>query len=104
MNAEAIRRSVLVGTLLLAGTCSARAQAPTAYLSRGIEAYQALDYDAAAGWLRRALTPPLVEGLPVPDQARGLAYLGATERFRGRADSPASVFRRLLRQRLRSQR
>jgi hypothetical protein len=97
VNAEALRRSVVLGTLLLAGTCSARAQAPAAYLSRGIEAYQALDYDAAAGWLRRALTPPLVEGLPAPDQVRGLAYLGATERFRGRSDSAESAFRRLLR-------
>jgi len=97
VNAPIVRRGAGLIVLLLVGSCPALAQAPTAYLSRGISAYEALDYDAAAGWLRRALTPPLVEALPAPDQVRGLAYLGATEQFRGRADSAAAVFRRMLR-------
>ena len=92
-----VRRGAGLILLLLVGSCPALAQAPVAYLSRGISAYQALDYDAAAGWLRRALSPPLVEALARPDQVRGLAYLGATEQFRGRTDSAAAVFRRMLR-------
>ena len=75
----------------------ADAQQSMAYLTRGIGSYRALEFDSAAGWLRRALTPPLVEALPVTEQVRGLAYLGATERFRGRSDSAAAAFRRMLR-------
>ncbi|HTK56331.1 MAG TPA: hypothetical protein VL295_05865 [Gemmatimonadales bacterium] len=86
----------LAGTSIDART-PAFAQAPTAYLARGMESYQALEYNAAAGWLRRALTPPLVDGISPPDQVRALAYLGATERFRGRTDSAAAAFRRMLR-------
>lgn len=91
------RRQVLVPLLLAAINTPAAAQAPLAYLERGIDSYQGLEYDAAAGWFRRALTPPLVEALSPADQLRGLAYLGATERFRGRADSAAAAFRRMLR-------
>ena len=95
------RRLVLI-LLGLAGahagaTTPALAQAPAAYLARGMESYQALEYDAAAGWLRRALTPPLVDGISSTEQIRALAYLGATERFRGRTDSAAAAFRRMLR-------
>jgi hypothetical protein len=82
---------------LLAPARRVTAQAPSAYLARGIGSYQALEFDSAAGWLRRALTPPLVQELPVADQLRGLSYLGATERFRGRADSAAAAFQRMLR-------
>jgi hypothetical protein len=88
---------LIVVLLLASGVRSAMAQQPMAYLERGIGSYRALEFDSAAGWLRRALTPPLVEALPVPEQVRGLAYLGATERFRGRSDSAASAFRRMLR-------
>lgn len=97
MIALMLRRGVGVIALLLLGSCPALAQAPASFLTRGIDAYQALDYDGAAGWLRRALSPPLVEALLPAEQVRGLAYLGATERFRGHVDSAASVFRRMLR-------
>lgn len=97
MSSTLVRRGAGLILLFLVGSCPALAQAPAAYLSRGVSAYQALDYDAAAGWLRRALSPPLVEALPRTEQVRGLAYLGATEQFRGRADSATAVFRRMLR-------
>jgi len=83
--------------LLAIGAGRAEGQQPMAYLDRGIGSYRALEYDSAAGWLRRALTPPLVEALPLPEQVRGLAYLGATEQFRGRSDSAVAAFRRMLR-------
>jgi hypothetical protein len=93
-------RSIGGIALLLAVLCAdatATAQAPTAYLSRGISSYQTLEYDSAAGWLRRALTPPLIEGLRPADQVRALVYLGATERFRRRNEAAINAFRRMLR-------
>lgn len=91
------RLFVVVLLRALLGVVPLAAQAPASYLARGIASYEALEYDVAAGWFHRALTPPLVEGLSPPELTRGLAYLGATERFRGRVDSAASAFRRMLR-------
>lgn len=74
---------------------AARSQTPAEYLASGIRAYQDLELDAAAALLRRAADP---EAGLVPDQrARALAYLGATEVFRGQRDSAQAAFRRLVR-------
>lgn len=70
------------------------AQSGPELLAQGVRAYQNLDYDAATGFLRRSLaaTPALAD----TTRARALSYLGATEVFRGRRDSAAAVFRRLV--------
>ena len=92
------RLSLLLAVAPLS-TCATAvaAQGATGYVTRGIGSYRSLQFDSAAGWLRRALTPPLLDGLPTSDQVEALAYLGATERFRGRNDSAAAAFHRMLR-------
>lgn len=73
-----------------------RAQAADELLAQGIRSYQSLEYDAAAGLLRRSLA--LVGERPLADsgRARAYMYLGATEIFRGRRDSALVAFRRLV--------
>lgn len=87
-----------MGLVLVAAAAAPRpgaAQTAADLLSQGIRAYQGLDYEAAAGFLRRGLA---AGGGVTPDSTRIqlLTYLGATEVFRGRRDSAASVFRRLI--------
>lgn len=65
-------------------------------IARAARAYQNLEFDVAAGFLRRALAPPAGDSLPWAERARALTYLAATERFRNRADSALAVFRRLV--------
>lgn len=74
----------------------AHAQAPSDLLARGIEAYQNVEYGIAAALLRRELARRPSRDLPEPEQARALVYLGAADLFRGRRDSAAAVFRRLV--------
>lgn len=69
------------------------AQAPRDALARGIQAYQALDYEDAASLLARALADDSANGLSPLDRLRALSYLGATELFRGNRDSAAALFR-----------
>ncbi len=73
-----------------------RAQTPSELVSRGIRAYQNLDYDSAAAMLSAALVRPGA-ALADSDRVRGLVYLGASELYRDRRDSAAAVFGRLLR-------
>jgi hypothetical protein len=75
---------------------AASAQSARELLDQGIRAYRNLDFDAAAGFLRRSLVAPAGQALPDSARARALTYLGATEVFRGRRDTAAAVFRRLL--------
>ena len=65
-------------------------------VKRGMAAYRALEFDAAAALLRLSLTGP--DGAALPDQVRAetYTYLGATEYFRGRADSSVAAFRSAL--------
>lgn len=74
----------------------AAAQSGTELLTQGIRAYQNLDYDVAAGFLRRSLAVAASQALADTARVRALSYLGATEVFRGRRDSAATVFRRLV--------
>ena len=73
-----------------------RAQSGRELLDQGVRAYRNLDFDAAAGFLRRSLVVPPAQALSDSARARALIYLGATEVFRGRRDSATAVFRRLL--------
>jgi hypothetical protein len=74
----------------------ARAQAPADQLSRGVRSYQNLDFDNAATSLRAALAQTGPAALSDSDRARAMVYLGATELYRGRRDSAAAAFGRLL--------
>ncbi len=65
-------------------------------IDRGIRAYQNLDYDNAVVLLRRALAAPPSDTVPVAVVVRALSYLAASEVYRGRRDSAAVVFRRLV--------
>ena len=60
-------------------------------ITRAIAAYQDLDFDLAAGLLRRALDGQLADS----DRVRALAYLGAAEHYRVRPDSAIAAFRQL---------
>jgi hypothetical protein len=75
---------------------SAPGASPAARLARGIRAYGDLDFDSAATALRGALDSTVAPRLLVSDRVRALAYLGATELYRGNRDSAAAAFARLL--------
>lgn len=80
----------------VAAPATLAAQAADELLAQGIRSYQGLEYDAAAGLLRRSLG--LTGERPLTDSTRTRAYmyLGATEIFRGRRDSALTAFRRLI--------
>ena len=88
-------RALLALGVVLAVPRGAGAQSAAEYLASGVRAYQDLEFDRAAGLLRRATTPG--DGLAAADLTRGLAYLGATEILRNRPDSARSAFGRLVR-------
>jgi hypothetical protein len=91
-----IRRARLALSLLcLLLPAAAAAQDPGEFLASGIRAYRDLEFDLAAGLLRRATASG--DRLAAADLARGLEYLGATEVFRGERDSARAVFGRLVR-------
>ncbi|MBI1722707.1 MAG: hypothetical protein HYR48_02235 [Gemmatimonadetes bacterium] len=93
-----MRRAAGVAFLILAAASPRRgdAQTPAEFLRRGVEAYQNLDYDAAATLLRGALAAPPGGDAPDAGRTRALVYLAATEVFRGNRDSAAAAFRRLV--------
>lgn len=80
----------------LAGPRAAGAQAAADVLAQGVRAYEDLEFDAAAGLLRRALAFQGTDVLARADVARALIYLAATELFRGRPDSAVAASRRLV--------
>jgi hypothetical protein len=95
-----MRRAVVVlglASLVGATAGSLRAQTPFDQLTRGMRAYQNLDYDSAAVFLRDALLRPGQPALDDSGRVRALVYLGATELFRGHRDTATAVFGRLLR-------
>src|SRR5258705_12092899 len=81
---------------IAAAVPAAAAQAGTGLVARAVTAYEGLELDAAAGMLRRALTPPLADSLGSAERARALSYLGAIEVLREHRDSAVAVFRRLV--------
>lgn len=92
-----MRRGGAVALLILAAAAPrGNAQTPAELLSRGMRAYQNLDYDAAATLLRNALAAPPGADAQDAERTRALVYLGATEVFRGNRDSATAAFRRLV--------
>jgi len=89
-----IRLAVLA--VLLAAPAPLRAQTGTSDLmTRAVRAYQDLEFDRSAYLLRRVLVAPVNE-LDDSTRARALTYLGASEHYRGNADSAMAAFRRLV--------
>lgn len=91
-------RVVLVAMVLAACASVAplQGQTPTDLLAQGVRAYGDLEFDAAAGFLRRALESDAGIPLERDDRARALTYLAASEVFRANPDTAAAVFRRLI--------
>jgi hypothetical protein len=73
------------------------AQSASELAEQGVEAYDVLDLDVAAGFLRRALNSESPDTLTHDDRIRALTYLGATEVFRENPDSAQAAFRRIVR-------
>src|SRR5881409_136798 len=87
---------VLAASLLVCGARVSRAQSASELLRQGVQAYQTLEYDAAAALLERSLRRDSVTGLADSLQTRALTYLAATELFRSRRDSAMAAFRQLV--------
>jgi hypothetical protein len=81
---------------LAAAPSALRAQSSDSLLAPGVRAYKNLEFDLAAWLLRRDLAQLTAARAPAAQRAAGLAYLGAAELFRGKRDSAAAVFRRLV--------
>lgn len=90
------RGFALLAIAVAAHAVPASAQNGTELLAQGIRAYQGIDYEAAAGLLRRSLAATGPQALPDTARLRALSYLGATEVFRKRSDSAAAAFRILV--------
>lgn len=91
-------RRVLALVLLVAAAAAAaplqgqdRSERAREAMTRGIRAYQDLDFDLAAALLRNALAT----GLDDSAHATALIYLAAADHYRGQHDSTVAVFRRL---------
>src|SRR5213593_3042323 len=87
---------VLAASLLVCGARVSRAQSASELLRQGVQAYQALEYDAAAALLEQSLGRDSAAGLADSLQTRALTYLAATELFRGQRDSAVAAFRQLV--------
>jgi len=71
-------------------------QAARAALAQGVRAYDDLEFEAAAGLLRRALAVQGTDALVPNDHQRALMYLAATELLRDHRDTARAVARRLV--------
>ena len=87
---------VLVACALEVGPGVVRAQSPVDLLAAGVRAYTNLEFDLAAGLLRREIARLGDTATPDTTVTKALVYLGAAELFGGRRDSAAAVFRRLV--------
>jgi hypothetical protein len=85
---------VWCGALAVPGR--AAAQAARNALTQGVRAYDDLEFEQAAGLLRRALTVHGSDALSTADVSRALIYLTATELLRDRRDSARAIARRLV--------
>jgi len=65
-------------------------------LAEAIRAYQDVDFELAARLLRQELARLSASGSAPADRIRALMYLGAADLFRGRRDSTAFSFRRVV--------
>jgi hypothetical protein len=80
----------------LAGARGLRAQSARDLVAQGVHAYRALEYDAAAAWLRKSLADDAAGTLSTVERAQALSYLAATELFRGQRDSATLAFREIV--------
>ena len=85
----------MIAVALAAVPSALKAQSSDSLFATGLRAYKNLEFDLAAWLLRRDLAQ-LSATAPAATRAAGLAYLGAAELFRGKRDSAAAVFRRLV--------
>ncbi|HVH68065.1 MAG TPA: hypothetical protein VM716_09375 [Gemmatimonadales bacterium] len=90
-----------VGGLLIllafGGAWELRAQTTARELvAKGVQAYRALEYDAAAALLRRGMAPDAAGTLSTSERSQALSYLGATELFRTQRDSAIAAFRDIV--------
>jgi hypothetical protein len=90
------RISGLLGVMAVLLSAPAAAQSARDLLAQGVQKYQDLELDDAAGLLRRALLFERDAALFPADRARALMYLSATEFFRNRRDSATSAVRQLV--------
>jgi hypothetical protein len=95
-----MRPALLLLAALCGGTLAvprlAAGQAASAALTQGVRAYDDLEFERAAGLLRRALAVQGTGALPAADVSRALIYLAATELLRDRRDSARAIARRLV--------
>lgn len=96
VRAQPVWLACTLAAALVLGPRATRAQAPADLLAEGVRAYGNLEFERAAGLLRRDLARPAASAAPAADRATALAYLGAADFFRGRRDSATAVFRRLV--------
>jgi hypothetical protein len=93
-----VRRGLIwlcaLGCALGAAPTSAPAQSSDTLFAAGVRAYKILEFDLAAGLLRRDLAQ--ASAASAANRSTGFAYLGAAELYRGRRDSAIAVFRRLV--------
>lgn len=98
--AQAVTRLVAslgwVACALFTASGAAPAQSSGDLFAQGLRAYRNLEFEVAAGLLRREAARLVATGAPATDRAKALVYLGAADLFRGRRDSAAAVFRRLI--------
>lgn len=98
------RRTGWLLTVIAAVTAAlpprAAAQEQNRSLTGALQAYQNLEYESAAALFRRALAveAPSPDTLPTALRPKALTYLAASDFYRGRKDSAAVVFRRLIQQ------
>src|SRR5467141_1122463 len=99
-RASETMRSVLLLMVLCAGTAAvpglAAGQTASAVLTQGVRAYDDLEFEQAAGLLRRALAVQGGTALTRNDASRALIYLTATELLRDRRHSARAIARRLV--------
>jgi hypothetical protein len=93
-------RSLLLVVIMCAGTAvvpgPASGQTASAVLTQGVRSYDDLEFEQAAGLLRRALAVQGKDALSGADASRALIYLAATELLRDRRDSARAIARRLV--------
>ena len=91
-----MKRLLLLALLCLPVGGGLAAQSAGQVLAQGIRAYDDLEFEQAAGLLRRALAAPGQGALSRDDVSRALIYLTATELLRDRKDSARAIARRLV--------
>lgn len=96
MITRALLLLLALSAAALARPRGASGQTATAALEQGVRAYDDLEFERAAGLLRRALAVRGAGALTPAETSRALIYLTATELLRDRRDSARAIARRLV--------